>query len=96
MMESDLIKAIQLLFPKGNPLRNVTDYVSKVDSIDKLKSLLFIRDHFESEYRLAVIAQLYFSNNNCTQYLERITSALSECNYFSLYDVSIVSLNCIE
>ena len=36
MIESDFIKAIQLLFPKGTPLRDVTDYVSKVDKIDQL------------------------------------------------------------
>lgn len=80
MTESDFIKAIQLLFPKGNPLREFADFVSKGDSIDKLTSLLFVKDRLESEYRLAAFAQLYSPNNNCTHYLEGISSALSECN----------------
>ena len=80
MIESDFIKAMQLLFPKGNPLREIADFVSKGDSIDKLTSLLFIKDRLESEYRLATFTQLHSPNNNCTQYLEDISSALSECN----------------
>lgn len=80
MIESDFIKAIQLLFPKGTPLRDVTDYVSKVDKIDQLTSLLLVKDRLESEYKLVAFAQLYSPNNNCTQYLEGISSALSECN----------------
>lgn len=80
MIESDFIKAIQLLFPKGNPLRDVTDYVSKVDSIDKLTSLLLVKDRLESEYKLVAFVQLYSPNNNCAHYLDEILSALSECN----------------
>lgn len=34
MTESDFIKAIQLLFPKGNPLREFADFVSKGNSIE--------------------------------------------------------------
>lgn len=56
MTESDFIKAIQLLFPKGNPLREFADFVSKGNSIEKLTSLLFVKDRLESEYRLAAFA----------------------------------------
>lgn len=80
MTESDFIKAIELLFPKGNPLREFADYVSKGASIDKLISLLLVKNRLESEYRLATFAQLYTPHNNCTQYLEGISSALYECN----------------
>ena len=80
MTESDFIKAIQLLFPKGNPLREFADFVSKGNSIEKLTSLLFVKDRLESEYKLAAFAQLYSPNNNHTRYLEGISSALSECN----------------
>lgn len=80
MTESDFIKAIQLLFPKGNPLREFADFVSKGNSIEKLTSLLFVKDRLESEHKLAAFAQLYSPNNNHTRYLEGISSALSECN----------------
>lgn len=56
MTESDFIKSIQLLFPKGNPLSEFTDFVSKGDRIDKLTSLLFVKDRLEPECRLAAFA----------------------------------------
>lgn len=80
MTESDFIKAIQLLFPNGNPLREFADFISKGDSIDKLTSLLLVKDRLESEYRLAAFAQLYTPNNSRAQYFKGISSALSECN----------------
>lgn len=80
MAESDFIKAIQFLFPKGNPLREVADFVSKGDTLGKLTSLYFIKNRIESEYKLAAFAQLYSPNNTCAKYLEDLSSALSECN----------------
>lgn len=80
MTESDIIKAIQFLFPQGNPLRELADFVSKGDTIGKLTSLIFIKDRIESEYKLATFAQLYSPNNARTKYLEYLSSALSECN----------------
>ncbi len=35
MTESDFIKSIGLLFPQGNPLRELADFVSKVFSVKK-------------------------------------------------------------
>lgn len=77
MTESDFIKAIQLLYPEGNPLREFADFVSKGNSIEKLTSLFFVKDRLEAEYRLAAVAQLYSPNNNRTHYFEGISSALS-------------------
>lgn len=80
MTESDFIKAIGLLFPQGNPLRELADFVSKGDTIGKLTSLNFIKNRIESEYKLAAFAQLYSPNNTRAKYLEDLSSALSECN----------------
>mgnify|MGYP001637395102 CR=1 FL=1 len=80
MTESDFIKAIGFLFPKGNPLRELADFVSKRDTLGKLTSLNFIKNRIESEYKLAAFAQLYSPNNTRAKYLEDLSSALSECN----------------
>lgn len=80
MTESDFIKAIQLLFPKGNPLRELADFVSKGDTIGQLTSLNFIKDRIESECKLAAFAQLYSPNNTRAKYLEDLSSALCECD----------------
>lgn len=80
MTESDFIKAIGFLFPKGNPLRELADFVSKGDTLNKFTSLNFIKDRIESEYKLAAFAQLYSPNNARGKYLEDLLSALSECN----------------
>lgn len=79
MTESDFIKAIGFLFPKGNPLRELVDFDSKGDTLGKLTSLNFIKNRIESEYKLAVFAQLYSPSNARAKYLEDISSALSEC-----------------
>lgn len=57
MTESDFIKAIGLLFPQGNPLRELADFVSKRDTLGKLTSLNFIKNRIESEYKLAAFTQ---------------------------------------
>lgn len=80
MTESDLMKAIGFLFPKGNPLRELADFVSKGDTIGKLTSLNFIKNRIESEHKLAAFVQLYSPNNTCAKYLENLSYALSECN----------------
>lgn len=80
MTESNFIKAIGLLFPKDNSLRELADFVSKRDTLGKLTSLNFIKNRIESEYKLAASAQLYSPNNTCAKYLEDLSSALSECN----------------
>lgn len=80
MTEFDFIKAIQFLFPQGNPLRELADFVSKGDVLGKLTSLYFIKNRIESEYKLAAFAQLYSPNKTCAKYLEDLSSALSECN----------------
>lgn len=80
MTESDFIKAIGLLFPQGNPLRELADFVSKRDALGKLTSLNFIKNRIESGYKLAAFAQLYSPNNTRAKYLEDLSSALSECN----------------
>ena len=80
MTQSNYIKAIGILFPQGNPLRELADFVSKGDTIGKLTSLNFIKDRIESEYKLAAFAQFYSPNNICAKYLEDLSSALSECN----------------
>lgn len=61
MTESDFIKAVGLLFPKGNPLRELVDFVSMGDTLSKLTSLNFIKNRIESEYKMA--AFLRFSND---------------------------------
>lgn len=80
MTESDFIKAIGLLFPNGNPLRELADFVSMGDTLGKFMSLIFIKDRIESEYKLAAFAQFYSPNNTRAKYLEYLSSALSECN----------------
>ena len=82
MTESDFIKAIGLLFPKGNPLRELADFISKGDSIGKLTSLLLIKERIESEYRLVTFAQLYAPDNIRVLYLEDFRSL-----YMNVMDV---------
>ena len=44
MTESDLIKAIGFLFPKGNPLREFADFVSKGDTLNVIETAAMLYD----------------------------------------------------